>query len=159
MRSLNINYTLILLLFSLLSHVQLFATLWTVVCQTLLSMEFPRQGYRSVLPFPSSGYLPDQGIKPISPALAGRFFTTETPRKPLYLCCFCLVTQSCPTLCDPMDCSQPGSSAHGDSPGKNIGMGCHFLLQRIFRTQGSHPYLLHWQADSLPSEPPGEPHK
>ena len=82
MRSLNINYTLILLLFSLLSRVQLFATLWTVVRQALLSMEFPRQGYWSVLPFPSSGYLPDQGIKPISPALSGRFFITETPRKP-----------------------------------------------------------------------------
>ena len=31
----------------------------------------------------------------------------------------CLVAQSCPTLCDPMDCSLPGSSVHGDSPGKN----------------------------------------
>ena len=71
-----------LLLFSLLNHVQLFATLWTVVRQALLSMEFPRQGYWSVLPFLSPGYLPDQGIKPMSPALAGRFFTTETPRKP-----------------------------------------------------------------------------
>ena len=36
----------------------------------------------------------------------------------------CLVSQSCPTLCDPMDCSKPGSSVHGDSPGKNIGVGC-----------------------------------
>ena len=37
----------------------------------------------------------------------------------------CLVTQSCLTLCDPMDCSPPGSSVHGDSPGKNIGVSCH----------------------------------
>ena len=42
--------------------------------------------------------------------------------------------QSCPTLCDPMDCSLPGFSVHGilrpwDSPGKNTGVGCHFLLQ------------------------------
>ena len=37
----------------------------------------------------------------------------------------CLVTQSCLTLCDPMDCSLPGSSVHGDSPGKNTGMDCH----------------------------------
>ena len=36
--------------------------------------------------------------------------------------------QSCPTLCDPMDCSLPGSSVYGDFPGKNTGMGCHFLL-------------------------------
>ena len=41
----------------------------------------------------------------------------------------CLVAQSCPTLCDPVDCSPPGSSGHGDSPGKNTGVGCHFLLQ------------------------------
>ena len=39
----------------------------------------------------------------------------------------CLVTQSCPTLCDPMDCSPPGSSVHGDPPGKNTGVGCHAM--------------------------------
>ena len=38
------------------------------------------------------------------------------------------VTQSCPTLCDPMDCSLRGSSVHGIFPGKNTGMGCHFLF-------------------------------
>ena len=53
----------------------------------------------------------------------------------------CLVAQSCPILCDPMDCSLPGSSVHGDSPGKNIGTGCHALLQGIFPTQGSNPGL------------------
>ena len=41
-----------------------------------------------------------------------------------------------PTLCLPMDCSPPGSSAIGDSPGKNTGMGCHALLQGIFLTPG-----------------------
>ena len=51
----------------------------------------------------------------------------------------CLVTESCLTLCDPMDCSPPGSSVHRDSPGKNTGVGCHALLQGIFLTQG----LLH----------------
>ena len=51
--------------------------------------------------------------------------------------------QSCPTLCDPVDCSLPGSSVHGDSPGKNTGVGCHALLQGIFPTQGSNPCLLH----------------
>ena len=51
----------------------------------------------------------------------------------------CLVAQSCLTLCDPMDCSLPGSSIHGDSPGKNTGMDCHALLQRLFPTQGSNP--------------------
>ena len=37
-----------------------------------------------------------------------------------------------------MDCSRPGSSVHGDSPGKNTGVGYHFLLQGIFPTQGSN---------------------
>ena len=50
----------------------------------------------------------------------------------------CLIAQSCPTLCDPMDCDLPGSSVHGDSPGKNTGVGCHALLQGIFPTQGSN---------------------
>ena len=44
-----------------------------------------------------------------------------------------------------------------DSPGKNIGVGCHFLLQGIFPTQGSNPRLLHWQADSLPLSHLGMP--
>ena len=51
----------------------------------------------------------------------------------------CLVTQSCPILWGPMDCS----SVHGDSPGKNIGEGFHALLQVIFPTQGLNPGLLH----------------
>ena len=49
-----------------------------------------------------------------------------------------LVAQSCPTLYDTLDCSPPGSSVHGDSPGKNTGVSCHFLLQGIFPTQGSN---------------------
>ena len=49
-----------------------------------------------------------------------------------------LVAQSCLTLCDSMDCSLPGSSVLGDSPGKNIGVGCHSLFQGIFLTQGSN---------------------
>ena len=55
----------------------------------------------------------------------------------------CLVTQSCPTLCDLMDCSAPGSSVLGDSPGKNTGEGCHALHQGIFPIQGSNPDLPH----------------
>ena len=55
----------------------------------------------------------------------------------------CLVVQSCPTPCDPMDCDLPGSSVHGDSPDKNTGVGCHALLQGIFPTQGSNPGLPH----------------
>ena len=69
----------------------------------------------------------------------------------------CLVTQSCLTLCNTMDCTPPGSSVHGDSPGKNTGLGCHALLQGIFLTQGSNPCLLPWQVGSLPLAPPGKP--
>ena len=63
-------------------HVQLFATPWTIAHQAPLSMGFPRQEYRSVLPFTSPGDLPEPGIKLMSPALAGGFFTIEPPGKP-----------------------------------------------------------------------------
>ena len=49
----------------------------------LPSMEFSRQEYWSGLPFPSPEDLPDPVIKPVSPALVGRFFTTEPPGKPI----------------------------------------------------------------------------
>ena len=49
----------------------------------------------------------------------------------------------CPIFCDPMNCSLPGSSLLGDSPGKSNGVGCHALLQGIFPTQWPNPGLLH----------------
>ena len=55
----------------------------------------------------------------------------------------CLITQSCPTLCNLMDCSPPGFSVHGDSPCKNTKVVCHALLQGIFPTQGSNPSFPH----------------
>ena len=60
-----------------------------------------------------------------------------------YQCCVVinLAAQSCLTLCNLMDCSLPGSSVLGDSPGKNTGVGRHSLLQEIFPTQGSDPGL------------------
>ena len=66
------------------SHVQCFATLWTVVHLTPLSMGFSRQECQSGLPCPSPEDLPDPGIQsvfPASPALAGGFFTTELSGK------------------------------------------------------------------------------
>ena len=60
-----------------LSYVQLFAIPWTVVCQAPLSMGFPRQEHWSGLPFPPPGDLPEPGIEPRSPALAGGIFITE----------------------------------------------------------------------------------
>ena len=60
-----------------------FVTPWTVAHQALLVHEIPRQEYWSGLPFPSLGELPNPGIKPASPALAGRFITAELPGKPM----------------------------------------------------------------------------
>ena len=58
------------------------------------------------------------------------------------LCCRGPQPPACAvTPCDPMDCSPPGSSVHGGSPGKGTGVGCHALLQRIFPTQGGNPGL------------------
>ena len=64
-----------------LSHVWLFLTPWTVVCQASLSMGLSRQEYWSRLPFPSPGDLPNVGIEPGSPALAGEFFHHLDTRK------------------------------------------------------------------------------
>ena len=69
----------------------------------------------------------------------------------------CLVALLGPTLCNPMDCSPPGSSAHGDSPGKNTGVGCHALLQGNLPNPGIEPWSPALQVDSLPAELPGKP--
>ena len=78
------------------------------------------------------------------------------PSHSLSVMCVCLVTQLCPTLRDPIDCSPPGSSVHGDSPGKNTGVGCHALLQGIFPTQGLNPGLPHCRRILYCLEPPGK---
>ena len=57
----------------------------TIAPQAPLSMGFSKQEYWSGLSFPSLGHLPDPGIEPVSPAWAGRFFTTEPPGKPQYV--------------------------------------------------------------------------
>ena len=57
--------------------------------------------------------------------------------------CMCVVTKSCPTLCDLMDCSPPGSSVHVISQARILELGCHLLLQGVFQTQGLSSHLLH----------------
>ena len=70
----------------LFSHIWLFVTPWTVASQAPLSLGFPSQEYRSRLPFPSPGDLPDPGIEPGLPALQADSISSEPPRKPsLYL--------------------------------------------------------------------------
>ena len=65
------------------------------------------------------------------------FFFSPVNAPDLQVCSQLL--QSCPTLCKPMDYSQPVSSAHGGCPGKKTGMDCHFLFKLIFPTQGLNP--------------------
>ena len=65
--------------------------------------------------------------------------------------CVCSIAQSCLTLCDPMEPTR--LLCPWNFPGKNTGVGCHFLHQGIFRTQGSNQHLLcllHWQVGFLP---------
>ena len=97
-------------------------------------------------PFLLQGIYPSQGsnLHLMSPALAAKFFTTSATWEALW------VSEWSRSV---MDCSPPGSPMlphPWDSPGKNTGMGCHFLLQEIFPTQGSNLCLLHWQAGFLP---------
>ena len=67
-----------------------------------------------------------------------------------------LVAWSCLTLCDAVDCSLPGSSVHGDSPGKITGVGCHAFLQGIFLTHWIGPRFSTLQADYLTTKAPGK---
>ena len=78
----------------------------------------------------------------VSPGMCEDFFLQ--PGWTLDLCVrVFLVAQLCLTLCNPMDCSVPGSFSPWNSPGKNTAMGCHFLPQGIFPTERSNPGLLH----------------
>ena len=83
-----------------------------IACQTLLSMGFPGKDAGKGFHFLLWGIFPELGIELMSSALAGGFFTTEPGRK-ARIDSESEVTQSCLTLCDPVDCSLPGSSIHG----------------------------------------------
>ena len=79
--------------FSCFSHVQLFATLWTVACQAALSMGFSRQGYSSGLPCPLPGDLSNPGFEPTSletPVLQVDSLLAELPGKPNHLILSCI---------------------------------------------------------------------
>ena len=116
-----------------LGRVQLLATLWTAAHQVLLSMGFFRQKLVWVAVFLLQGIFASQGSNPCLLCLLHcrwiLYLLTQTgkprtgwgrsvpqiadfPCDPTY---WCLVTQSCPTLCNSIDCSQPGTSAHGIS--------------------------------------------
>ena len=125
-------------------------------------------------------------IKPVYSSLAGGFLTTGPPksRKAFFKVCtvihvvvyilnpnydFCGVVlfpevtaaaakllQSCPTRCDPIDCSPPGSPSPWDSPGKNTGVGCHFLLQCMkVRSESEVAQSCLTLSDPMDCSPPG----
>ena len=97
-----------------LSRVQLFVTLWTAARQVPQSMEFSRQEYWRAQPFPSLRNLSNPGIEPRFPALQADL-PPESQGSPTQHDAHIhgKLPQSCPTLCDPVDCSPPGSSVHG----------------------------------------------
>ena len=71
--------------------------------------------------------------------------------------CRCLVGKSCPTLLRPRGLWPASLLCPWDTPGKNTGVGCHFLLQGIFWNQGLNPHPLHWQVDALLLSHQGDP--
>ena len=103
-----------------------FLTPWTVAHQVPLTMGFPRQKYWRGLPFPSSGDLPNPGMKPASlasPELAGRFFTTESPGKSiliLLMACqnqyFSKICHHCSKFFTQIDVAIVGFDKRKDSP-------------------------------------------
>ena len=108
-----------------LSCVRPSATPWTVAFQAPLSIGFSKQDCWTGFPFPSPGDLPHQGIEPWSSSLQADTLPSESPgnSKFLLLVYFMYqlnyissVTQSCPTLCDPMNCSTPGLPVHHQLP-------------------------------------------
>ena len=118
-----------------LSCIWLLATPWTVAHQAPLPVEFSRQNTGADCHFLLQEIFPTQikPTSPASPALAGGFFTTHylgscgsSILDPPLICKMCAKSlRLCPTLCNPVDCSLPGSSVHRGSPGKNTGVGCH----------------------------------
>ena len=129
------------------------ATPWTTAHQAPLSMWFPRQEYWSGLPLPSPGDLPDPGIISASPALAGGFCAPEPPGQSSEV----LVAQSCPTLCDPVDCIACQAPLSTEFFRQENWSGLLFLSLGDLSTPGIEPRSPALQADSLRSQPPGKP--
>ena len=93
---------------------------------------------------------------PLSLCYFESWLIVTAPWETKYKCC-CLVTQLCPTLLRPLGLGPARLLCPWDFPGKNIGMGCHFLLQRIFPTQGSNQHLLLGRQILLPLSHLGSP--
>ena len=96
----------------------------------------------------------NSSLKMFLPSLSLHTPCSQIPSPPILPC---VDAQLCPTLCNPMDCSLPGTPVRGISQARILRVGCHFLLQGIFLTQGSNLYLLSSQAIFFTTVPPGKP--
>ena len=110
------------LCYAVLSHfscVQLFEAIWTIDYQAPLSMGFSWQEYWSGLLWHPPGDLPDSGIETVSlvSSIGGQALYHQHYLESSGLVQFSPVAQSCPTLCDPLDCSMPGFPVHHQLPG------------------------------------------
>ena len=142
-----------------------FLRLWRV--EATLQLQLASCGTQAQLPHDMWNF-PGSGIEPVSPALAGRLLTSGPPREsgccyfkvlnftcsylPVYTHRRSKVAQLCEILCDPMDCSLPGSSVHGIFQAR--------VLEWVaisFSRGSSSPRSPALQADTLTSEPPGKP--
>ena len=111
-------------------------------------MEFSRQEYRSGLPFPSPGDLPDPGIKPalIKPGLPALWADSLLSESESEM----KVAQSCPTLCDPMV-----HTVHGILQARILDWGA-FPFSRGSSQPNDQTQVSRLQVDSLPVEPQGK---
>ena len=132
---------------------------WTAACQAPLSMEFSSQEYWCGWVFPTLEDLTDPGMEPaflLSPALAGRFFTTKPLGKPpspmviikcwlyclivyIYICIYIYIYTYIYTIYIHTIYIYCVYIYYRISPGQNTGVGCLSLLQEIFAIQGSNP--------------------
>ena len=139
-----------------ISWVRLFAAPWTVVHQAPLPMEFPDKNTEAGCHFLLQGIFPTQGLNQRLWHLLHQqadCLPTAPPGKLL----LCLVMQSFPTLCDPVDCSLPGFCVHVGFFRQEYWTGLPCPSSGDLPNPGIKPRSPALQADSLPSEPPEKP--
>ena len=127
-------------------------TLRSIAHQGPLSMGFPRQNEWSSLSFPSPGHLPDPGMEPLVPVLAGRFFTTEPQGKPAESesVSFSVVSDSATSRIIACQALLPMGFSR-----QEYWSGLPFPFPGDLPNPGVAPWSPALQADSLLSEPPG----